>query len=278
MGDVLFPFPGRVEKSKYSFEGQDYKLSDVRVKGGHAIHGFAKIAEWEVEGQTESQVKLAFDIKEGEYTKKGYPFSIKLSVIYGLGEDGLTCRAIVENIGEKPAPFGLGFHPYFTVGTKVIDEMLVNINADKLVEFDKGLKPTGKLLSVAGSEVDFSQPVKIGMRVIDNCYTELDFEDGIGLPEGEPWLFRGGRNTDQVPIHQTTLSNDSGDKVMIWQDRNFPYLQVYSADTIGEKHARRGFAVEPQTCTGFAFNVDGMGLLILQPEEVFKGSWGVQAS
>ncbi len=286
MGDVLFPFPGRVEKSKYSFEGQKYKLSGVRVKDGHAIHGFAKMAEWQVEGQTESQVKLSFTIKEAEYAKKGYPFSVKLSLVYELDSKGLTCRAIVENIGLKSTPFGLGFHPYFTVGTETIDDMLVKIDAEKLVESDKNLKPTGKLLPVSGSEVDFSEPAKIGRRIIDNCFTNLHLAHPEGVldttgPDNQnldllrdgPGLPRGGR--DSFQIHQTTLSNDSGDKVVVWQDESFPYLQVYSADTIGEVHARRGFAVEPQTCTGFAFNVPNMGLKVLRPGEVFEGSWGI---
>jgi len=262
MGDVLFPFPGRVKNSKYIFEGKEYKLKNVKIKDGHAIHGFAKMLEWQIEEQDQSSVRLSCTLIKEEYGENGFPFSLKLSLEYSLSETGLTCYARVENIGQEKAPFGLGFHPYFTVGTDQINDMQLKIKAEKIVEFDSGLKPTGKLLDVLGSDLDFNQAKKIGSRIIDNCYTELKSQNHVHL--------RGVHG-----LAETVISNGQDRTITIWQDESFPYLQVYSADTIGEKHARRGFAIEPQTCTGFAFNVEGMGLKTLNPGEVFSGNWGI---
>jgi aldose 1-epimerase len=264
MGDVLFPFPGRVENSKYTFEGQEYELKNVKLKDGHAIHGFVKTQEWQIEKQDPASVELSITLKKGQYQENGFPFSLKITLAYSLSKEGMTCQAKVENIGGEKAPFGLGFHPYFSVGTDQIDEMILQIKADKLVEFDAGLKPTGKLLEVSGSDLDFNQPKRIDARVVDNCYTELKLQAHLAGVKAHP---RGG-------LAETVISDGRGRTVIIWQDESFPYLQVYSADTIGDNHRRRGFAIEPQTCTGFAFNVERMGLKTLEPGEVFEGSWG----
>lgn len=256
MGEVLFPFPGRVENSRYQFGGKEYRLSDVKIKDGHAIHGFVRGVDWQVEKKTNlNEVVLSYKMTKAEYRAKGYPFSVKITINYSLGDNGLNCRAKVENIGQEPAPFGLGFHPYFTVGTDNINDMTIWIKAKKLVEFNSGLKPTGKFIDIDGNNLDFNPPKKIGTRIIDNCYSELEYTNSIC---------------------QTELTDGKDRKITIWQDENFPYLQVYSADTIGDKHRRRGFAVEPQTCSGFAFNLPEMGLKVLQPGEVFMASWGIK--
>jgi aldose 1-epimerase len=50
---------------------------------------------------------------------------------------------------------------------------------------------------------------------------------------------------------------------------------IFSGDTVHPQSRRRqGLAVEPMTCAPNAFN-SGEGLLVLEPGEVFRGSWGI---
>lgn len=249
MGDVLFPFPGRVENSRYTFEDHEYELSDVSIKEGHAIHGFAKNALWKVEDQSESSVTLSFVMTEAEYAPKGFPFSLTLTLRYTLRDSGLQVEATVTNPGTKAAPFGLGFHPYYRVGTETVDDISLDLPATQRVEFD-GLKPTGRMISEEEAPWNFHP---IGAQVIDACFTGLEFSEGMA----------------------STQIRSAADAITVWQDQNFPYLQVYSSDTLPESHFRKGVAVEAQTCTGFAFNMPHMGLRTLQPGEQFRGSWGI---
>ncbi|MFA5926569.1 MAG: hypothetical protein WCT32_02235 [Patescibacteria group bacterium] len=253
MGDVLFPWPGRIENCQYDFAEEHYNLSGVRVKDGHANHGFAKFVPWEIVQSGRDSAQLRFKTSKEEYAEKGYPFALELTLSYALDDSGMTCMASVINTGDKSAPFGLGFHPYFSLGAESISNLALQINANKMVEFGPDLKPTGELLNISG-ELDYTKTKKIGKQVVDNCYADLNFENGIA---------------------KTTLSNDNGEQVVVWQDESFPYLQLYSADTIPDPHKRRGLAIEPQTCTGFAFNMPKMGLRVLRPSEKFTGSWGV---
>ena len=256
MGDVLFPFPGRVKNGKYKFAGKNYRLSGVDIKDGQAIHGFAKNSDWQIIEKHQDRVIIEFNIKKDEYQKRGFPFSLKIRLNYQLASNGFSCLTMVENFGDSPAPFGLGFHPYFTLGEENINSIKLKIRAKNLVEFDQNLIPTGKLISLnKENDLDFGYPKAIGEREIDNCYFDLYFNQGVATTE---------------------ISSNQGRKIAIWQNRSFPYLQIYSADTIGEKHARRGLAIEPQTCTGFAFNKPEFGLKILSPGKKFFGEWGVR--
>lgn len=256
MGDVLFPFPGRVENAEYDFNGQHYKLSGLRIKDGNAQHGFAKHAKWEVLNQTDHSVTIAFKMDESEYAEKGYPFSMNLRLEYYLNDEGLTCSATVENFGKTAAPFGLGFHPYFTLGNNNINDISMRIPAREFVEFDENLKPTGELLDMYDAPFTFLKKRAIDDEVIDNCFTEVVYEDGIA---------------------KTELSDNEGSSIVIWQDDNLPYIQVYSADTLDDKHKRKAIAIEAQTCCGYAFNMPEMGLKVLRPGERFEAKWGIIA-
>jgi len=253
MGDVLFPFPGRVKESKYEFDGKNYELDGAFKKDGHSIHGFVTDKEWNLEGKKEDSVKLSYEITKEEYKKNGYPFSLRVEIKYSLNARGLKVASKITNTGEEKAPFGLGFHPYFTAGAKKVNDIYLKINAKKLVEFDDNLFPTGKMIELNGQELDYNQEKKIGNQVIDNCLTDLIYEKGIC---------------------RTKISSNQEENI-IWQDEGFDYLQMYSADTIGDKFMRAGFAIEPQTCTGFAFNKHEMGLKTINPSESYKANWGV---
>ena len=70
---------------------------------------------------------------------------------YRLGRDGLTVTTDAENIGDADLPFGLGFHPYLTVGTTTVDQARLRVPAQRrLVSDERGL-PTGSMSVPAAS-------------------------------------------------------------------------------------------------------------------------------
>ena len=46
----------------------------------------------------------------------GYPFALGLTVDYELSDAGLRVRTSAENLGSRAAPYGVGHHPYLSVG------------------------------------------------------------------------------------------------------------------------------------------------------------------
>lgn len=255
MGEILSPFPGRVDKGKFQFEGKNYQLKNVKLNKGNPLHELVRNESWQVKKTAENKIEATFQLKASKFGSKGFPFSLNYLVKYQLSSFGLTIITEVKNVGPENAPFGLGFHPYFAVAPKV-NEMIWQVPAKKLVEFSPDLKPTGKLLEIGKTNLDFRKSQKIGNRIIDNCFYNL-IRDGKG-------------------IFKSTLKNEAGTKeITIWQDENYPYFQTYSSDTIALRNRRRAMALEPQTCSGFAVNYPKLGLITLKPGQRFKGKWGI---
>jgi len=101
-GDVLVPWPNRIQDGRYEWDGETHQLP--LNEPPYAIHGLVRHAEWDVAGGSAFAHVLA--------PSPGYPFRLSLRVEYTLGEDGLTVRLVAENTGDCAAPFGAGFHPY----------------------------------------------------------------------------------------------------------------------------------------------------------------------
>jgi len=61
----------------------------------------------------------------------------------------------------------------------------------------------------------------------------------------------------------------------LWADRGFPYLMVYTGDTLPEvPRRRRAIAIEPMTCPPNALRT-GKDVIGLQPGQEWSARWGI---
>ena len=256
-GDVLIPFPGRIADGRYSFEGRTYQLERNDREGPNAIHGFVRTLPWTVREQASDRVEFEVMLEAELYASRGYPFTLSVRVTYQLGPGGLSCAFAVRNVGMSPAPLGVGFHPYFTVGTDIIDEAEARIAAAGYLEFNERLTPTGRILPVSGTEWDYRQFRPVGARRFNHCYVQLE------------------RNRDGACI--ASLRNPrTGRTIDVVMDRSFDAIVVYTGDAIAEA-PRRALAIEPMTCASDAFNYPEWGLKRLMPGATFSGRYGISA-
>jgi aldose 1-epimerase len=249
-GQVLAPWPNRLGDGRYTFDGVSAQAPLDEVEHHNAIHGLVRWLPWRMSGCAQNRVSMACELRPSP----GYPFSLRLEIEYRLGRDGLTVLADAENMGDHNLPFGLGFHPYLTVGTAVVDEVRLRVPAQRrLVTDDRGL-PIGAA-GVAGSIFDFNAGCLIGSSRLDTAYADLR-RDGDGRTRVE--LDDPGR----------------GRGVTLWLDDRFHYVMVYTGDTLPEGHRRRSIAVEPMTCPPDALR-SGIDLVVLQPGGRWSGAWGI---
>jgi aldose 1-epimerase len=246
-GDVLMPFPSRIPEGRYTFDGTTYQLPHNDSGRPHAMHGFLRSVPWQTTALSDSAATFSITVNEGDFP--GYPFVLRISVTYSLGRDGLRCDFHTENSGTRPAPFGAGFHPYFTVGSDTIDADLLELPMREIVQ-------NGQPESVAGTRWDFRTPRSVGDAPCDAVCRSPD-RDSDGLA-------------------RVRFSSPDGRRaVTLWMDRAFDYLVLYSGDTLPPTHQRRALAIEPWTCAPNAFNYPDRGLAVLAPGESLAGSWGV---
>jgi aldose 1-epimerase len=251
-GQVLAPWPNRLGDGRYTFEDVQAEAPLNEPAARNAIHGLVRWMPWKMASRAQNRVTMACVL----HPTPGYPFTLRLQVEYRLGRDGLTVLADAENLGGAPLPFGLGFHPYFTVGTPKVDTLRLTVPCDRrLVTDERGL-PTGDA-PVRGTEFDFTDGRIIGSTLLDTGFSALRREpDGcsrvdIGHPDG------------------TT-------GVTVWVDEAFTHLMVYTGDTLPEGSRRKGVAVEPMTCPPDAFR-SGTDVVVLQPGGTWAGTWGITA-
>lgn len=97
---VLFPSPGKL-------------ADDTWTHGRLGQHGFARNAKWEVVDRARRAVSLR--LAADDATRAVYPWNFVANYIYRLDGPVLRIEQRFESFGEKPMPFGAGFHPYFYV-------------------------------------------------------------------------------------------------------------------------------------------------------------------
>lgn len=255
-GDVLFPFPGRVAEGRYSFDGQALQLERNDKEGPNAIHGFVRTLPWKVLRVEPHCASFEVCLDTESYGGRGYPFSVGICVTYSLGRAGLSCSFAVQNLGVQAAPVGVGFHPYFTVGSALVDEAEARIPGGGYLEFNDRLVPTGSIIAAAGTDWDYRDYRRIGGRRFNHCYVQLE--------------------RDREGMATASLRHPgSGRVVDIVMDRSFSAVVVYTGDAIADA-PRRAFAIEPMTCATDSFNHPDWGLKRLIPHETFSGCYRIR--
>ena len=254
-GDVLIPFPGRVAAGRYMFGGQTLQMDKNDTEGPNAIHGFVRKKIWETVAQSPSEAAFTTEIHESD--NPGYPFALDVRVAYSVSDAGLTVSFVIGNTGRTPAPVAAGFHPYLTVGSELINADTLHVPFESYLEYQDML-PTGRVLTVEGTEYDFRQPRRVDAAVLNTCFVQ---------PKRDP----DGR----LRVH---LSDSETQKSLtVWMDTAFDYVVLYSGDPLPPDHSRRALAIEPMTCGSDAFNHPTWGLVTLPPGETLSGTWGVTA-
>jgi len=249
-GQLLIPFPNRVQGGRYDFGGRTHHLALNEPEAGNAIHGLTRWTEWMLV-RAEPQTAV---LEHLLHPQPGYPFSLALRVEYALDAAGLAVSTKATNIGAEPCPYGCGAHPYLTVGTATVDTATLRVPARTVLHADAHGIPTGRE-PVAGTAFDFRRPRPIGATRLDNAFTDLD-RDGDGIARVEL----------RDPAGRTS--------VVLWADASHPYLMVFSGDTLPQPERRRSLAVEPMTCPPNAFRT-GEGVVALEPGESFTSRWGI---
>jgi aldose 1-epimerase len=243
-GLPLLPWPNRIADGRYTFDGADHQLPITQVAEHNAIHGLTSFVAWDAQEDASAVVFTTV-----VHPQPGYPFTLELAVVYELGEDGLVVTISARNAGEQRLPFGAGHHPYLQPGSPVVDGTQLTLPAATVLDADHRGIPTGRR-PVEGSQLDFRSRHSVGGARLDHCFTDLERD-----PDGLARVFFGDAE--------------------LWLDSSYPYVMVYSGDTLAEPLRRKGLAIEPMSCPPNAFQ-SGEALVVLEPNKGWRGRWGLK--
>ena len=249
-GQVLLPWPNRIEDGRYDFAGQTHQLALSEPARNNASHGLVRWLPWRVRLADPATVHADVVL----HPQPGYPHTLAVTVSYALVDDGLRVRTRATNLGPAVAPYGHGMHPYLRAGEGPVDGWELTLPAGQVCNVDdRGLPAPPR--PVDGG-YDFRTARRVGAARLDNPFTDLSRDD-VG--------------------RASVLLRDpaGGADVELWMDRSYRWLQVFTGDTLAHG-ARSALAVEPMTCPPNAFR-SGTDLVLLEPGGSHEAGWGLRA-
>jgi aldose 1-epimerase len=252
-GQLLLPWPNRVDGGRYSIDGRQFQLDLSEPAAGNAIHGLTRWANWTLAARGDDHVLLRHVL----LGRPGYPFCLHLEAAYRLdAAGGLRVDVSARNEGAARAPYGTGSHPYLTAGAPLVDSCSLTLPASRWQPSGERGIPSGAPEDVAGGPYDFRTARAVGDVRLDHGFTGLSRD-----ADGRAWVELRG----------------AAGGVRLWAGEGYGWLQVFTGDTLDPERRRRALAVEPMTCPPNAF-VTGTDLIVLEPGQAVRHSWGVTAA
>ncbi|MEW6193572.1 MAG: aldose epimerase family protein [Bacteroidota bacterium] len=271
-GAIVGRYGNRIAKGKFKLDGKEYQLTVNN--GENHLHGGSKgvfKAVWKVEPIETADgpsLKLSYNSPEGE---EGYPGNVKMEVIYTLTD---LNELVVEYKGEtdKATILNPTHHSYFNLSgdfnTTVLEHQLF-IDADYTTEVGSDLIPTGKLIPVSNTPMDFRKQISIGSKIESN-----DEQILFGKGYDHNWVLR---NFDgKVRTIATLYDSKSGRLMEVSTDQ--PGVQFYSGNFLdGTMKGKNGIAYNFRSALCLETqhfpdspNQPGFPTVTLRPGEIYK--------
>jgi aldose 1-epimerase len=174
-GSSIGRYANRIAGARFTLDGVEYKLT--ANSGRNHIHGggdkrFDRVV-WQgepVQGNGWVGARFRHLSKDGE---EGFPGNLQASITYVLNNDN-ELQIRYEATTDKPTIVNLTNHSYFNLAGAGNGDVLgheLTIYADLYTPAGEGLIPTGEILTVKGTPLDFTEPKTIGARIAELTQT-----------------------------------------------------------------------------------------------------------
>lgn len=233
---ILFPWPGRIDRGAFSWNGRQHLMPVNEGARGHALHGLVYNRPFHLIRRGPYYFKCELDSACDPELTAIWPYPFRLELDYEIG-DGLRLTAAVSNTGSRPMPFGFGAHPYLRAPLGPGSSraaMRLDFNSSSRRILDGRLIPTGQDEPVSG-KYDF----RSGRQLDRESY-----DDVFHAPEPE------ADGTTRARLVDPSLKI----AVEIRADSSFLDWVVYAPPD------RALVSIEPYTCAPDAFNLASRGI------------------
>ena len=250
LGAVVGPFANRIGDSRFIVDDEEFNLD--ANEGRHHLHGGrSAIADmfWQVSEQTTHAITLQCEIADGF---NGYPGPINFKVVYRLNDEGALIIDLYAS-SEKATVVGPTSHPYFNLAGVGNDyrQHVLQIFAENYTEIDEKSIPTGEILPVDGTPLDFRQP-----RILSDDKDRDNVDHNFTV-----------RSKSEGP-QAILISPDK--KLQLHVTSDYPGIQVYTGHHLnGKFESKEGLCLEPQFYPNSP-NIDTFPFYLTTPNEPFK--------
>ena len=189
-GAFIGRYANRIEKSRFTLDGKTYELEPNN--GPNHLHGtFAKkVYKGSI---VDGSLVLRAVSPDGE---DGFPGNLELTVRYTLTDENALVLDYTATT-DAPTIINLTNHSYFNLEGQSSGSMLEQtlcLNASTFTEGNAETCPTGRILPVAGTPMDFTRAKPIG-RDIQAEYSQLQMCGGMAESGQRPLPAHSGQGT-----------------------------------------------------------------------------------
>ncbi len=227
LGCVVGRYANRIAKGRFTLDGKEHVLPVNN--GPNHLHGGPEGFQrkvWRAESFVRGDavgVTFRHTSPDGD---AGYPGQLEATVTYTLHTDS-SIRIEYGARTSRPTVVCLTQHAYFNLAghrqPSVLDHWLW-LGASKYTPVDETIIPTGELVAVAGTPLDFTTPRRIGDR-IDALHEQLRRAGGYD----HNWVLDGTWGT---LLHAARLFSPESGRVLDVLTTE-PGIQVYSGNFLG---------------------------------------------
>ncbi|ANX00782.1 galactose mutarotase [Thermoclostridium stercorarium] len=161
-GAIIGRHANRIENAVFELNGKEYRLAkndgNNHLHGG--IKGFDKVV-WDVLEHSGNSLKLHYLSHDGE---EGYPGNLDITVTYSVTEDN-ALSIDYKAKSDADTVVNLTNHSYFNLSGHSSGDILkhqLKINADRFTVNNEECIPTGEIISVEGTPMDFRELKPLG--------------------------------------------------------------------------------------------------------------------
>lgn len=266
LGCTVGRVANRIKDARFTLNGTEYKLpvnnGDACLHGGNV--GFdKKIWQAQIDGDA---VFFSLTSPDGD---EGFPGTLSVVVIYTLDdENALSIRYLLNSDADTIQ--NMTNHAYFNLAgqqSTVLDQTLW-INASRTTRIDKDVLPTGEIVPVRGTPLDFTKAKPIGRDIKGKG----EMVDVIGGYDHNFVIDRKGSEVEKIA---TAIDPVGGIAMDVYTDQ--PGVQLFTPPDFTYMTGKNGvkYGVYPAYCLETQHFADAMNhpefpSIVLHAGEVFS--------
>ena len=231
-GAAIGRYANRIAGGTFELDGQTVTLQQNDDE--NTLHGGPTGWQYQVYDVVEadaSHLKILRDSPDGD---NGFPGHVKAYVTYTLTDQN-ALDIQYEATTDKPTVINMTNHSYFNLGgdpnKSVLDDILY-VKSSTTTKVRKGLIPTGEIVSLLDTPMDFTTPKRIGDDIEKRDFEQVELGNGYD----HNWILD---TMGDITVTAASLySPASGIFLEVFTDE--PGIQVYSGNfldgTVTGKH------------------------------------------
>lgn len=277
-GATIGRVTNRIAGAAFTLDGKTYTLTPTDVADGTPRHlhggkrGFDKVL-WATEPTTregQPAVRMKYTSPDGE---QGYPGTLQVEVLYSLTTDrGVRIDYLATT--DRPTPVNLTNHVLFNLageGRGTILDHELTLRAHRFTPVNDRLMPTGAIIPVAGTPLDFTTPQTIGARIGDP-------DEQLRRAKGYDHNYVLDAANGALELAAVVRDPSSGRVLEVLTTE--PGVQFYSLNTFGKPRPGKSgvrygphsaFALETQHFPD-SVNQPGFPSVLLRPGETYRST------